>query len=39
VGVSACVTKPENKQSNRINDNDALRSFIETMEELNKKSL
>jgi hypothetical protein len=37
LGVPDCA--PENKQSKRINDNDALRWFIETMEGLNKKPL
>jgi hypothetical protein len=37
LGVPDYAPAPENKQLKRINDNDALRWFIETMEGLNKK--
>jgi hypothetical protein len=37
LGVPDYVTVPENRQPRHVNNNDALRWFIETMEGLNKK--
>jgi hypothetical protein len=39
LGSPDYVAAPENKQPKRINNNDALRWFIETMEGLNKKPM
>jgi hypothetical protein len=38
-GTPDCVAAPENSQAKRVNDKDARRWFIETMEVLNKKPL